>query len=109
MAMSAYRSAELLVQSGCTAIVVSNNVMTLDVLGYLSEHRLRVNEDIRVIGYSEDENNLFLEKQIDHISQPVGEMSCIASSRLLELIKEPRTKKKDLVLYGSLIDAVSDC
>jgi len=105
MAESAYRSTELLVKGGCTAIVVSNNVMTVDALRYLGEHGIRANDDIAIVGYSEDSREYFLEKNISYILQPISEMARLAGVRILERIGDPGLGRRDFVLASSFVEA----
>lgn len=105
MADSAYRSTEALIQEGCDALLVSNNVMTIDALCYLTDHGIWPNRDIDIVGYAEDDRDLYPKNWIDHIVQPTEEMARLAGERMLERIKSPGTPKREIVLDSALVFA----
>ena len=103
MAKGARASVEKLVQQKCTAMIASNNVMTVDALIYLNDHGISVNKDISLIGYSEDERVSDFFPEIDYIKQPIMELGKMAGSQIIERIKNPQMKIRNKILYSTLI------
>lgn len=103
MARSARVCAEKLVRQNCTAIIASNNVMTLDTLIYLNERNIRPGRDIAVVGYCEDERETGLFPGVDYIRQPVAELGRTAGARIVDRIRNPQVNPRNTVLSSTLM------
>lgn len=101
MAMSVFRHVDAILDANCTALIVSNNVMTQDALYYLTEKGLRVGTDIDVVGYQElghYDYNLHLASLL---SQPSAELGRIAGERILVHVEQPDTPVQNVELYST--------
>ncbi len=94
---------KLLLDAGCTAIVVSNNVMSDDVLFYFNEHGIKVGRDISLLTYSSDDKVDYSQRCMHLISQPSTEMGKVAGTQILERIDNPTLPIKNIILHSSLI------
>lgn len=103
MAKSTYACVDKLIADGCTAMIASNNVMTIDTLRYLNEHNIRVNQDISLIGYSGDEWAIDFFPNIDYISQPITSMGKLAGTQMIKRLANPQMNKKNIILYSALV------
>ncbi|NLL91145.1 MAG: LacI family transcriptional regulator [Ruminococcaceae bacterium] len=101
MAMSVFRHVDAILEANCTAIVVSNNVMTQDTVYYLTEKGLRVGTDIVVLGYREQGQNDHDLRFMSLISQPSEELGRIAGERILAHVENPDTIIQNVVLYST--------
>ncbi|MDD3206014.1 MAG: LacI family DNA-binding transcriptional regulator [Lachnospiraceae bacterium] len=97
----AYQQMESIIESGCTAIIASNNVMANDVLSYLYDNHISIDKDICVLGYNESKRNLFALNYMNYISQPVSSIGKLAGEQILSLIKNPAQPIKQTILEAS--------
>ncbi|WP_411676450.1 LacI family DNA-binding transcriptional regulator [Caproicibacter sp.] len=86
------------VQAGCTALLISNHVMTDDIFSYCDEHGL----DIDLLGYSQAAFD-YKHKRMDLIKQPCEELGRWAGSQILQRIDDPGTPVKNIVIPSVLI------
>lgn len=103
MAESARACAENLIRQNCTAMVVSNNVMTLDTLIYLNERGFIPGRDISVVGYCEDQREAGLFHGVDFIRQPISELGRTAGEQIVDRIRNPRIPPRSTVLSSALM------
>lgn len=92
-----------LLEAECTAIVVSNNVMSDDVLFYFNEHDIKIGRDISLLTYSSGDKVDFSQRRMHLISQPSSEMGKIAGAQILERIDDPSLPIKNIILHSTLI------
>lgn len=86
---------QLLAQS-CTAVIVSNNVMTDDVLYYLDQHNLR--DKITIVGYNDTGYHNYALRGICFIHQPSVLLGRTAGQQILEQIQTPGRAPKQISL-----------
>jgi LacI family transcriptional regulator len=84
-----------------SAICASNDLMAFGAYSAITEHRLRVPEDISLIGYDDLPTAGLL--RLTTIRQPFEEMGRTAMLQLASAIADPYLPKKDLVLSTSII------
>ncbi len=103
---SMYTSALLpftrLLQQGCSAVVVSNNVMASDVMSYLFRERGNFPSKIDVIGYQEGVRDVCLAQPVGLISQPSEQMGLWAAQQILTRINYPESSIQSLILSSTL-------
>lgn len=102
MANSSLQLVQNLLDLECTAIVVSNQVMSDDVLFYFSSHDIRVNEDIGLLVYGSEDRAEYTQNGIHLILQPSAEMGRLAGRQILERIDNPSSPIKNILLYSAL-------
>ncbi|MFC7457569.1 LacI family DNA-binding transcriptional regulator [Brachybacterium sp. GCM10030267] len=68
------------------AIFAANDMMAIGVLHALHEHRLRVPEDVAVVGFDNTLGAEFLIPSLTTVSQPFAELGRVALGRLLDLL-----------------------
>lgn len=107
MSRSAVGLVQNILKAGCTALVVSNNVMASDVLFYLAEQDIKVGRDIDLLGYDEDTHQDYNLRRMDLISQPCAELGQIAAAQLLERISTPDLPQRSTILRSSLLHKIS--
>jgi LacI family transcriptional regulator len=109
---SMYTSASLpftrLLQQGCSAVVVSNNVMAAEVMSYLFRERNQFPTKIDVIGYQEGIRDMFLIQPLGLISQPAEQMGQWAAQQILTRIDYPESPIRNLTLSSTLTLYESD-
>ena len=99
---SSIKQAEELINEGCTALVVSNNVMASEVLYFLYSRNIKVGEEISLLGYNDSSHPSYMMNKIDYIAQPVVSLGRKAGEQILERIKNPQGTVTNNVLHSSL-------
>jgi LacI family transcriptional regulator len=100
---------ELLSTSDITALFIANNVLTMGVMGYLQEKRVRIPEDLAVIGFDDYDWTKITTPPLTVIRQPSFEIGEKAAEVILKRIEKNDEQKKfkeyrlptSLVMRGS--------
>lgn len=87
----------------CTALVVSNNIMTRDVLSYLYDKNIQVGTGFDIVGYQDGMQTDFFLKNIHLVKQPVVQLGRSAGQQMLERIKMPIAPVKEIVLQSTFL------
>lgn len=93
----------LAVQPRPTALFIENNMMTLGALNALRNQRVRIPEDIAVVGFDDAPWSSGLNPPLTVIAQPTLEIGQRAASLLLERIQQPTLPARVEVLPTTLI------
>lgn len=96
MKTSAEGCVEKLLHEECTAIIISNGVMSLDVANYL--HRIK--KPIPAV-YFDDDYKLDMAPCFATISQPSFELGRNAAEQIMSLIENPNQKINHIILTGT--------
>lgn len=102
MSMSALPPMRRLLDAGCTAMVISNNVMTDDVLSALQRDPKYQGRNIDVVAYQEGSRIRALEPPLALIDQPAAQMGRLAAQQLVARIKHPAAPVRNVVLSSNL-------
>lgn len=102
MYMSALRPLTLLLDQGCSAIVISNNVMAADVMNYLYRERNQLSSKIDIIGYQEGIRDASMTQPFGLISQPSKHMGQWAAQQVLTRINHPESPIQNFTLSSTL-------
>lgn len=94
---------ENLINLGCTAFVVSNNVMVNDVINYLQAKNLEIGEDVCVFGQIENESLRYTSQKMQFMVQPTDELASAAAKQILIRLKEPYSPIKNISFSSRLI------
>ncbi|HJA25333.1 MAG TPA: LacI family transcriptional regulator [Candidatus Fournierella merdigallinarum] len=84
----AIAEAETLVQRGCTALVVSNQVMTEDVLSLCINKKITLDQDLALVGFRDSPLSTALLNSIPVVEQPSWEMGAYAGSEIVKRIQD---------------------
>jgi len=100
-----YRAAQALLgrQSKFSALVLGNDQMALGAMRALREHRLRIPEDISVIGFDDTPESAFFEPPLTTIRQNFSTMGKRSVEYLVEMITDRETPPQQHILYPTLI------
>ena len=74
-----------LLKQKCTAMIVSNNAMTDDILNYLDTHGLLGKID--VVGYNDNGYQSYVLRRIYSIQQPADALGWLAGQQIVDLIE----------------------
>jgi DNA-binding LacI/PurR family transcriptional regulator len=80
------------------AIFSTNNMMTLEIIEAIKELKLRIPEDIAIVGYDETVWSKHLDPPLTTIWQPGYEMGQIAAKMLVKMINAKRKLKPETVV-----------
>lgn len=101
---SANRCMPELMECGCTSVVVSNSIMTTDVLIYL--HRLNIENTNKpeIVGFcdSPQDENFFAD--ISFVRQPTAQMARHAGLQIIDRMKHPQKQIREIVLHSSFVE-----
>ena len=94
-----------LIDKGCTAVVISNNVMGNDAVLTLAQRGLTIGKDISLLCYNEEGRDRFGFEHANRIAQPCTELGRIAGERILARIQAPESAIRNSILYSTYIKA----
>ena len=100
------RSVKQLLEIGCSAVVVSNNMMADDVLFYLNDLEVNVGHDICLLSYNEDTRRVYNQRKMDMIMQPCSDLGKLAGAGILNRIQDPLAAKQDTLLQSTLMPRI---
>ncbi|WP_123043295.1 LacI family DNA-binding transcriptional regulator [Cohnella candidum] len=107
---SGYECAErLLAEGGITALFIANNVLTMGVMGCLQEKKIRIPEDLAVVGFDDYDWTKITTPPLTVIRQPSFEIGEKAAEAMIKRIEEGQDNPEfreyrlptQLVLRGS--------
>ncbi len=85
------------------AVLIANNLMTLGALQTIHERKLRIPDEVAVIGFDDMPWATSLNPPLTAIAQPVEEIGRTAAQMLLERFREPHRIARQVVLPTRLI------
>lgn len=94
---AAYALTGELLGEGCTAIVVGNNVMTVDAYSYLFKNRERY-PDVQILGYHHRDMARLFSPKDGIIMLNEDDMGISAGRQILNRIKDPKAPQKEIVI-----------
>lgn len=103
MSNSALVPMRRLLDAGCTAMVISNNIMADEVLAVLQRDPAYADRPIDVLAYRVGEHISALDSPPILIDQPTAQMARLAARQMLERIRMPESPVKNTALSGNLI------
>jgi DNA-binding LacI/PurR family transcriptional regulator len=86
-----------------TAVLTSNNLMTLGALRYIHENTFDIPGDISFIGYDDMPWASALKPPLSVIAQPETEIGVMAARLMLDRLKDPNSFTKHVTLEARLI------
>ena len=89
---------DALLKQGCTALVISNNLMAIEALTILSQRKIR--SEIELVGYKDSEQSQYGLQHMNLICQPVVELGRAAGRQLLERLKNPNIPVQKVLLQA---------
>lgn len=98
---NAAQNMNALLEAGCTALVVSNNVMADEVLFHLTERGIRPGIDIALLGYNDSAHLQYNMRNIHYITQPALDLGRTAGQQILELIANPGLPVRNTILQAT--------
>ena len=96
MSRSAVPHLAHLLELGCTAVVVGNNVMADDVLYYLNEHDIKIGRGFSIIGYDDTDHTNYNMRRMHMVRQPAKDLGRLAGQQILERMEFPDRPIKTL-------------
>ena len=103
MSRSAVPHLAHLLELGCTAVVVGNNVMADDVLYYLNEHDIKIGRGFSIIGYDDTDHTNYNMRRMHMVRQPAKDLGRLAGQQILERMEFPDRPIKNIVLQASFV------
>lgn len=86
-----------------TALVAFNDISAIGAVRALQDLKLRVPEDVSVIGFDDIPSAAYSLPRLTTIRQPLAELGRIASRRLLDRIQELDTPTDDILVAPELV------
>jgi LacI family transcriptional regulator len=94
---------ELLKVKGVTALFVANNVMSMGAMAYIQETKIKVPDELAIIGFDDYDWTKISTPPLTVIMQPAYEMGEKAAEVLLDRIKNPNREIREYRLSAKLI------
>lgn len=85
-------------------IFFATNTLSIKGLRQLMIHNVKINEDIKVVCFDENEAFDFATVKIPHVSQPIPEMGKRAAGVLIEQIEQNKIVPSKTELYSTLLN-----
>jgi LacI family repressor for deo operon, udp, cdd, tsx, nupC, and nupG len=98
-----YRRAENLVQKGITAVLTASDDMAVGFINYCHDNKIKIPEEISVIGFDNIKLSTIVRPELTTISQPMYEIGAASMDMLLKLIKGDKVDNKNIILQYQLI------
>lgn len=103
-AESGYQAAQqLLQQHSFTALVVGNDQMALGAMSALTQHGLRVPEDVSVVGFDDVPEAAYFSPPLTTVRQDFSELGRKGLEYLVELIQTPETPHEQRIIKPALV------
>jgi LacI family transcriptional regulator len=100
---SGYAAAKRLLSAKPTAIFVSSDTMAEGAVHALQDAGMRVPDDIAVVGYDDMPHAERVMPPLTTIRQPARQMGMLAVETLIDIIKNPGSHKRHIVLPVELV------
>ncbi|MDD5065619.1 MAG: LacI family DNA-binding transcriptional regulator [bacterium] len=85
------------------AIIYASDWQAYAGIQYLKENKIKIPEQISVIGFDNLSFDEFIEPSLTSVNQPIEEMGRKATSLLLEMIKKGKVLKQNTILSSGII------
>lgn len=86
-------------------LVFATNSLTLSAIRDLTRRRLRVQKDIRIVGFDDSEVYSLFSPPISHIQQPVEEICRVSSDELFDLIDgHAEQRRRERILDSRIVE-----
>jgi DNA-binding LacI/PurR family transcriptional regulator len=92
-----------------TAMVCYDDIAAIGAIRAIMEHKLRVPEDISVIGFDDIQYAAFHHPSLTTIRQPLHEMGMVAARILLQRVREKATFPSSVQIMPELVVRESTC
>lgn len=102
---STYELTGELLREGCTALVIGNNVMTVDACCYLNQHRTEY-PDVQILGYQHKDLYRLFTSDDGIIVQNEHDMGISAARQILMRIQEPGSSRKEIIIYNEYVRCI---
>lgn len=94
-----------LLKEDCTALVIGNNVMTVDACCYLNQHCTEY-PDVQILGYQHKDLYRLFTSDDGIIVQNEHDMGISAARQILMRIQEPGSSRKEIIIYNEYVRRV---
>jgi LacI family transcriptional regulator len=86
-----------------TAIVTGNNLSTIGAMHAIRERRMRIPQDVALVGFDDFEWADLFEPRLTVIAQPVKQIGEMAANMLVERIKDRERPRASIRLKPALV------
>lgn len=86
------------------AIMVAADPLAIGAMKYLKEHKVRIPQELSVVGF--DNNNVceLIEPNLSTIAQPIKKLGMVAAQMLIDKLNGISTKNESVIFEGELIE-----
>ena len=78
-----------LIDAGCTAVVITNNVMATEAMLQMLDEGIRPGRDIEILGFRDSDQAQYGLQHMNLIIQPTKELGKVTGRRILDRISDP--------------------
>ena len=100
---SGYDGMKQLLPRGVDAVFASNDITARGVLQALQEAGVRVPDDVALIGFDDLPTSVHVNPKLTTVHQPIQEKGALAASILLDLIENPDSQPRQVLLPTRLV------
>ncbi|MDF2611188.1 MAG: putative LacI family transcriptional regulator [Lachnospiraceae bacterium] len=94
---------EKLVNAGCTAIFITNNVVGDDVDYYCQQKKIQIGKDLELLRFNDSERPNYNQSEVYTVSQPVVDFGKIIAQTILDRINNNHAPIQNKVLYSTYL------
>jgi LacI family transcriptional regulator len=100
---SGYDAGEVIIKNNSTAVFVANDMMTLGLLKFLKEKKLKVPRDLSIVSYDNTLNDFIIDLQLTSIEQNVSNLGERACQVMLNVIQNKQADFANICLDPKLV------
>ncbi len=87
-----------ILDSGCTAIVIANNIMATEAMTQMLESGILPGRDKEILGFQDSDQPQYGLQHMSLIYQPTRQLGKVAGEELLRRLEDPNSAPSDIIL-----------
>lgn len=92
-----------LLESGCTAIAIANNMMATEAMIQMLENGILPGRDIELLGFKDSDQPQYGLQHMNLVCQPTSTLGRLAGERIVKRLEDPSLPVQNEVLHATFI------
>lgn len=90
-----------LISEGCSAIVITNNLMAIEAMLLMHQMGIQPGKDIEILGFKDSSIAQYGLQNMSLVCQPTEELGKLAGTHMLNLLEDPTFPASSIILQAS--------